>query len=197
MKLKYRLLIAPVLLALWATVSGVVGAGAWFSDVAAESGSVVATGSVALEITGGPLRAELLVPGGDYSEMGVICTSNSGEADLQYRGMFETSADSSKEFLSYLAMKVEDDGNGDWSIEREIPARPANETEGLPAYFKFAGQNPFVLNNYLLQGTLTPGETRCYRFWIRLDGSTPNDFQGASLDYVLSINATQAEAAGW
>jgi hypothetical protein len=195
---KRTLILALVaLLSLFAMAFGLATSGAWFIDSASSSGAIIITGSLDLHVTGGPLRANNLEPGKKETELGLLCVKNMGTTALKYRGLFESPDPLTNNLLKYMAMKVEQHTTGHWVTVQEIPGNPPVETEGLQYYFKFPGQDPGVINHNIIAGTLEPKEKLCYRLSVKLDQDTPNENQDKSIQFVLHIEATQANNPGW
>ncbi|HEY3344364.1 MAG TPA: hypothetical protein VGJ97_05530 [Anaerolineaceae bacterium] len=182
---------AAVLLVM--TIYGITGVSAWFSTSASVKENIIQTGSLDLQVTGGPLKASNLVPGADYAPMGSFCSKNTGSIDLKYRGLFEATKDSSKDLIHYSVLKIEIKNGGHWSTLKELNGL----TSSLNDYFKFPDQDPGKTNQYVISGTLNPLDEQCYRLSVKLDGSTPDSLQGKTLDFVLHIDATQVDNPGW
>jgi hypothetical protein len=192
-KLKTRLFLLIAIATLWIMAFGMLTSYAWFTDSVTSTGAVITTGTLDIEVTGGPLAAEYLAPGGDYVDMGSFCASNAGNVDLKYRGIFEASEHSANGMIAYMAMKVEQNIAGEWVLLKEIDGDP----ESLTQYFIIPGQDPSIQNSYMLEGSLTPAQQTCYRFWVKLSGTTPNEFQGSYVDYIFHVHATQTNNTGW
>lgn len=197
MRIRTLLLTLVAFLSLGTMVFGLVTSGAWFSDTAASSGAILISGSLDLHVTGGPLRATHLEPGEDYSQLGIFCVKNMGTTTLKYRGLFESPDPLSNDLLKYMTMQVEQHTTGHWVTLQEIPGNPSAEIEGLQYYFKFPGQDPNIVNHYIVTGTQAQKEKVCYRLSVKLDKDTPNDNQGKSIIFVLHLDATQPNNPGW
>ncbi len=200
MKLKILLIALISLLALG--VSAVYGqsSGAWFTDSAVTPGSIITSGTLDLSVTGKKLKAANLEPGKDYLSMGTFCSKNTGTMALKYRGLFEPYAPSTNDLLSFITMKVELQTETGWTTLQEIPgSNPVDPplVHLLKEYFKFPDQAIWVVNQYIVSGSLTPNQEACYRLSIKLAAETPNYDQNKSLDFVLHLDATQATNPGW
>lgn len=195
--MKKLLFILIALLASGTMAFGLLTSGAWFSDAATSSGFIITSGSLDLQVSGGPLSASNLAPGMDYVEMGAFCSRNTGTVDLKYRGRFESPADLGSSLLDYMTIKVEQGSGNDWSMFSEINGSAVLPPGDLRDYFEFPGQEPGLVNPAIVEGTLDPGGESCYRLSARLDSSTPDEYQGQSIPFVLHIEATQANNPGW
>ncbi len=197
MKIRPLILTAVALLSLGVMAFGLVTSGAWFTDSATASGAIILTGSLDLKVTGGPLRATNLEPGKDYSQLGLFCTRNMGSTLLKYRGLFESTDPLSNDLLKYTTLKVEQHTTGHWVVLQEILGNPAEAVESLQTYFKFPGQDPNLVNHYIVEGTLAEKEDMCYRLSVKLDPDTPDEVQGKTIKFVLHIDATQPDNQAW
>lgn len=196
MKLKLYSVLILIFISI-ALISGLKGAGAWFSDSKKLPNNIIRSGSLDLQLSGGPLNANDLEPGANYTQMGSFCNNNSGTIDLKYRGLFESDMPASTDLIKFLTIKVEMKTNGDWATLQEIQGNPAIETDGLRYYFKFSDQDPAIINKYLVSGNLIPGEEICYRLSAKLNASTPNYDQHKTIDFVLHLQVTQITNPGW
>lgn len=164
--------------------------GAWFTTTAITPGSIIVSGSLDLEISGGPLFAEKLQPGEDYTDMGSFCAQNTGTLPLKYRGQFQAAEGSARGLLQYSSMKVERQMPAGWELTKE------NSGARLAEYFKFPGLDQLFNHPDIVDGALAPGGQDCYRFWVKLDAATPNEFQNSALNFSLTIYATQINNPG-
>jgi hypothetical protein len=185
-----RFLLVAVLVLANGMLLGMFDTGAWFTDAASAQGPVLTSGSLDLQVTGGPLMAAALVPGDPFTPMGSFCVQNTGNLPLKLRGVFAANQ-ASAGLVDYLSMRVERQAGSEWGLEREI-----NPGE-LGAYFRFAGQLPVTAGAYVLSGQLDPGAQACYRFASRLDGNAPDSLQAARLSFALALHATQINNPGW
>ncbi|HZW02890.1 MAG TPA: hypothetical protein VFF68_03115 [Anaerolineaceae bacterium] len=197
MTTKSRLLLITAFVLVYTLASGIVTTGAWFTDSASSGGAIISSGSLDLQVTGGPLQADNLAPGEAYTPMGSFCTKNSGTIDLKFRGLFKVIDTSSSDLLDYLAMKVETLSAGEWTPLLEISSTAPDEGDRIRAYFLVPGQAPWTINKHVLTEDLTPGEETCYRLFVNLNAGTPDSLQGQSLGFVLDLYAVQVNQPGW
>ena len=197
MKITKLLLILAGILTAGTMVFGLVGSGAWFSDMVTSAGSVIATGTLDLQVSGEPFKATDLEPGAEYSEMGTFCAKSTGTTDLKFRSLFETAANPTHDLLKFVTLKVEQNTSEGWLMINEVAGNPTVETDGLPYYFKYPDQDPNIINHYIVTQDLTPGQEVCYRLSAKLDADTPDTLQFTSLEFVLKLYATQKSNPGW
>jgi hypothetical protein len=197
LKIRIPLLIIAFLLVVGTMAFGMVGTGAWFSDTKTSSVSVVASGSLDLQLVEDPLPNIHLKPGEDYSPIAVFCTRNIGSTDLKFRGLFEAAAPSSNDLIKFMTMKIESKTQAGWLTLKEILGSPTVEGEDLVYYFKFPGQNPKIVNQYIVVGSLAPQQYTCYRLSVKLDAATPDYDQNQSINFILNLFATQTTNPGW
>ena len=186
-----------VLLSLGTTTLGVTSSGAWFSDTWSSAGSILLSGSLDFDVTGGPMWATNLQPGPDFAPLGEFCTTNTGTLPLKYRGQFESAAPITHDLLRYTTLQVEQHTTGQWAWVREIPGTAPVETDSLPYFFKHPGQAAEVVNPFVVAGSLAAGERLCYRLSVKLDPLTPDTQQGQIVDFVLHLHATQIANPAW
>lgn len=197
MKIRSRLLTIFAIVLIYTMASGIATTGAWFTDTASSSGAIISSGSLDLQISGGPLVATHLAPGEEYTSMGSFCTKNVGTLDLKYRGLFKVNEPSSSALIDHLSMKVDVLLNGTWTPFFEVFGNAGNEEDRLIHYFQIPGQAPGTVNRYILTGYLNPEEENCYRFSVKLDSGTPDSMQNQSLNFMLDLYATQVTQPGW
>lgn len=178
---------------------GILVSGAWFYDTDAAQVAVISTGSLDLQLLEEKITSPTLAPGEEYAEFASFCVTNAGTLDLKYRAYFETNDERQVEFLDYMTLQVEERLPGEWSALREVGGKFAisDETTDLRNYFQLPFQNPLLEKEYLFNRALPPEGTECFRLSVKLADETPNTFQGARLDFVIKLYATQAINPGW
>ncbi len=195
MKPVFRLLI--VLFGAGIILLGLSKVGGWFTDFVENPLSLAVSGSLNIEVSADSLSALDVIPGEDYSDAGMFCVKNAGTVDLKYRGRFESDLSGQYDFIQYMVMKVEQLSGGLWETLLEVSGSGEAGDESLAAYFKFSDQAPEVINRYIVQEDLSPGEVNCFRMSVRLEPDTPDAFQNRSLEFYLHLYATQPENPGW
>jgi hypothetical protein len=176
---------------------GLSPSGAWFAGSWNSTGSIITSGALELQVTGGPLKAANLKPGQDYTPLGVFCLENTGTIPLKYKGQFESSVPITHQLLRYASLKVEQQTTGHWVTVQEILGMASIESDALPYYFKHPGQLPEVVNRAVVSGELTAADRLCYRLSVMLDHRTPNSEQGRTIDFVLHLDSTQMNNPVW
>jgi hypothetical protein len=171
--------------------------GAWFSGSWTTGSAIITSGSLDLQVTGGPLKATNLKPGEDHAPLGVFCLKNTGTITLRYKGQFESPVSITHQLLRYTTLKVEQHTTGHWVTVQEIVGTAAIETDSLPYYFKHPGQAPETVNHAVIHGELAANDRLCYRLSVMLDPHTPNSEQGRAIDFVLHLDATQVNNPAW
>jgi hypothetical protein len=116
---------------------------------------------------------------------------------MKYRGQFESAVPLTSDLLHYTSMQVEQKVKGKLVLIKEIPGRATVETESLPYYFKFPGQDPAIVNLPIVADVLIPKQRTCYRLSVRLDDNTPNSLQGQTVSFMLRVDATQTNNPTW
>jgi hypothetical protein len=53
------------------------------------------------------------------------------------------------------------------------------------------------VNRFVVSGNLAQDEEVCYRLSVKLDADTPDAEQGASITFVLHLQATQPDNPSW
>lgn len=189
-----RYLIATVaILGLLAVVLfGMIGTSAWFTDEEIILGNQVSTGTLDVQLSGGPLEGVKLEPGlGAYVPFASFCIRNQGDYDMKWRARMDQVVDE-KGLLDYLVIEAVRNPSG------------SGGNYGPPDQLLFSGQPFTVLENSEPffnvdnpANPFQPGATVCYELRGKLDSSAPNEVQGAVVTARLYVFATQQINTGW
>ena len=170
---------------------GVLGTGAWFTTDESISGNSVSTGTLDLEVSGGPFSGTNLEPGAGYTSLGIFCVENIGDYDMKWRGWLKD-VDDAKGLRNYLQVQAILNPTG-----YEGNYGPADTTVFTDVPFTdLMGPNSHILLNDPVY-PFSPGYKACYQINAKLLSSAPNAVQAATLNTNLYIQGTQYINTGW
>lgn len=170
---------------------GLAGTSAWFTDQAIILDNQVSTGSLDVQITGGPLAGVKLEPGlPTYVAITNFCIRNDGDYNMKWQARIDEVVDK-KEMLQYLLIE---------GVRNPVGSAgnygPQNETLFTDQPFSVLNSPPwFLVDNPV--DPFEPGDAVCYELRGKLSSQAPNSVQNAVVSARLYVFATQQLNTGW